>query len=87
MSPPFVATRGQGADLTLVKTANAVDAKPPIEQHRRRPGCEKQSGAPEHQERQKSHRHPQSVPRDIRLRREAQWFCHSLLPQLAYGSE
>jgi hypothetical protein len=60
--------RDQRAEVTLVKIDNAFDVKPPIEQYRRRLGHEKQSGAPENQEGQKSNRHPQSVPREIRLR-------------------
>src|SRR5262249_25308291 len=65
MSPPLTAARNQGADITLAKIGDALDAKPPIEQHRRRPGQEKQGGAPEYQEGQKSRRHPQSVAREI----------------------
>jgi hypothetical protein len=60
--------RNQGADVTLVKISNAFNAEPPIEQHRCRSSHKKQGGAPENQERQKSCRHSQSVPREICLR-------------------
>ena len=62
VAPTGSGARNQGVDVTLAKMGNAFNSEPPIEQYRCRLGHEEQGGAPENQERQKSRRHPQSVP-------------------------
>src|ERR1700730_2485398 len=54
--------RNQGVDVTLAKIGDTFNSEPPIEQYPCRLGHEEQGAAPENQERQKSRRHPQSVP-------------------------